>query len=376
MRRVVLLLVCILGCWGCNSRPQEEIPTSGSVEQSRQENGKIQQERRDVEIYDQGLNLVISTVTLPRDWTLQQDIASNPSTGLPVRYKYVFIGPKNQYIRNYAATFPFGQMFQISYEQAQQDAIDHILGPEELEDLSFSAFEPATEILEEPETQRLIQRGKTQGNLVEIYKTSFNGYKNGKEYAGLVYLMSMFNPNGGFGVLVPASLLFSPAEFLEDALDASTQIVKSRKPNPEYEQAMGQIRFRNQQQHQQQMDQLAAAHQRRMADQKAAFASHQKNMAGLNQLQDVAHESYMTSLRSSGSFSSVGSDFDSHNKTIDQIHERQSFQDPWTQQTISLDGQYEYNFTNGLGDYYRTNDASFDYNSLNGDWKPIQDLNQ
>lgn len=375
MRTLLFLFMSMGLCWSCNSRPQQDPSTAGSVPPAQQKNEEVQQEQQEVVLFDQGLDVAISTVRLPHKWTLQQDISSNPSTGLPIRFECIFIGPKNQYIRNYAAFFPYGSTYNISFAQAQKEAIEHVISPEQLETLNFGDLASITDRLTKPEDQQNLQRAREQGLELEIFEVSFSGNKNGKEYKGMIQLMSMYNPSGGFGSLVPSYMIFSPAEFFQDALEAGTSIVQSRKSNPEYEQTMAQIRYRMQQNHQQQMDQLSVAHQRRMADQKAAFASHQKNMAGLNQLQDVAHENYMKTLRSNGSFSSLGSDFGSHDKVIDQIHERQSFQDPWTGTTVSLDGQYEHNYTNGLGDYYRTNDASFDYNSLNGDWKPIEDLN-
>lgn len=70
--------------------------------------------------------------------------------------------------------------------------------------------------------------------------------------------------------------------------------------------------------------QRLASQGQRLEAYKAAFASHQRNMAGLNQLQDA------------------------------------------------LDGQYEHNFTNGLGGYYRTDDVSFDPASLQGNWRRIE----
>ena len=111
-----------------------------------------------------------------------------------------------------------------------------------------------------------------------------------------------------------------------------------------------------------------------MADQQSAFASHQRNVAGLNQIQEAAHESTMKALRERGRFSSVGSDHGGHQAVIDQIHERSAFSDPWTNTEIDLDGQYKYNFTNGLVDYYRTDDAGFDPASLRGDLRPIDPL--
>jgi hypothetical protein len=51
-----------------------------------------------------------------------------------------------------------------------------------------------------------------------------------------------------------------------------------------------------------------------------------------------------------------------------------SFTDPWAGSEISLDGQYEYNYTDEPGDYYRKNDSAFEPASLQGDWQAIDPL--
>jgi hypothetical protein len=198
----------------------------------------------------------------------------------------------------------------------------------------------------------------------------------------------MVSQGGGFGAtgsLQPFRLMFAAQEHFDDMLSVAKKMDDSMKENPEYSKTVREIgqRYRQQMaaQHQAQMQQfnaqtqqMQADHQQRMADQKASFASHQKNMAGLNQIQDVAHENYMKTLKSNGSFSTIGSDYGSHNAFVDQIYERQSFNDPWTNNKVALDGQYDYNYTNGLGDYYRTNDPNFKPSSLQGEWNKIDPL--
>ena len=123
---------------------------------------------------------------------------------------------------------------------------------------------------------------------------------------------------------------------------------------------------------QRRMQQASAAHRQRMANRQASFNAHQQNMQSMSQAQDASYNSYMNNLRNSGSYNSSGSDYSSHNAFIDQMHERSTFNDPYSGQEMHLDGQYDYNYTNGLGDYYRTDDPSFDPNSLQGDYQQIE----
>jgi hypothetical protein len=358
---------------------------------THQELTMIQQQTspfKEVKIIDSGLNMPISTFTVPSNWQVQHDIACNRTTGVADRYKFVAIGPKNQYIRAFAGTFSFGSFNGMSYQQTIDQAIKHVIGPENLQGLNFSEIQISQDSQQSPKYQELAQRLAQTGMQYNILETTFTGTRAGKTYKGKLFINYMFSQQGqysSFGMLQPYKLLFSAKEHFDDLLVVAKQMEKSTKDNPEYSKMVREIgeRYRQQMaaQHQAQMQQIDAMtqqsamdHQRRMADQKASFASHQKNMAGLNQLQDVAHESYMKTLRSTGTFSTVGSDYSSHNANIDQIYERQSFTDPWSNSKVALDGQYEYNYTNGLGDYYRTNDPNFNPSSLQGDWNKIDPL--
>ncbi|MEZ5653535.1 MAG: hypothetical protein R3E87_23620 [Burkholderiaceae bacterium] len=329
-------------------------------------------------IYDHGLRMPTSTVRIPARWDFQSEVAFDPRSGRFARFKMVAVGPRNQYIRSYLGNFLYGSINGAPFEWAMQQAVEHVLAIERLQNLRIGRLEPNQRAMADPEMAAMAQRLASRGQRLEMYDAGFTGERDGRRYQGSIVFSNMVNPNAGFGLLTPARMVFALAEDFAEASWVADQIDASRVRNPEYGRTMAAISERLRQQSdayaRQMMDQSAQAHQRRMADQQAAFASHQRNMAGLNQIQDAAHEGYMKTLRSRGSFSSVGSDYDSHKALIDQIHERSSFNDPWTNSEIALDGQYKYNFTNGLGDYYRTNDPSFNPGSLQGDWRAINPL--
>jgi hypothetical protein len=356
-----------------SANAQNRIPGSADRQRPIADGGD-----REVQIVDQGLNMVVSTVRVPAKWSVQQDIAYDPNTGMPARFKLVTVGPRNQYARAYAGVFPYGNVNNIPFDQATRQAIDHVLEVEQLENLQFGPSSPSNVMMRDSRFQEMAQRLAGRGQRIEAYESEFTGQRNGRQYKGRITFTNIVKQNAGFGVLQPSSMLFALAEDYPSLRQIADEISENLVPNPQYSQAMAQISHQVQQRSdaysRQLMNQSAVAHQKRMADRQAAFASHQKSMAGLNQLQDVAHESYMTTLRSNGSFSSVGGDYSSHDAFIDQTHERTSFTDPWAGSEISLDGQYDYNYTNGLGDYYRTNDPAFEPASLQGDWQAIDPL--
>ena len=333
---------------------------------------------REVTVYDRGLGMPTSTMRIPAGGDFQHDVAFDPSAGRFTSFKMVTVGPRNQYIRSYLGNFPYGSVNGVPFEQALQQAVDHVLGVERLRNLQLGRLEPYAQAMDDSELAAMSQRLASRGQRLEMFEAGFSGQRGGRRYQGSILFTHIVSPNAGFGQITPGRMVFALAEDFPEADRVADEIDASRVRNPEYGRAMAGISERLRQQSdatsRQMMDQSAQAHQRRMADQKAAFSSHQRNMAGLNQIQDAAHESYMTTLRSRGSFASVDSDYGGQQAVVDQIHGRSSFADPWTNSRIALDGQYKYNFTNGLGDYYRTDDPGFDPASLQGNWRAIRPL--
>lgn len=119
------------------------------------------------------------------------------------------------------------------------------------------------------------------------------------------------------------------------------------------------------------------AYQARMQGNQAAFDAHQRGMAERSAMMDQNHAAYMDSLRNTPTRppgSDYSSDYDGHDAFIDAIHDSTSFQDPYSGQQITQDGDYDYWYQDNLGNYYGTDDPGFDPHSLQGNWERIEPL--
>jgi two-component sensor histidine kinase len=330
-----------------------------------------------VVIYDKGLQMPVSTVILPDGWRIDQDIAFDPNTARPVRYKLEYTGPNGEFSRGFAEISPYGAINGKSFEQAYREAIPKMIG-NELTQVSVGNIKPSPEAEALPQFQKMAQKLGRQGMRINALEIEISGQRNGQPYRGLLGFVqgTQNSAMGEMGMLLPATIFVAPANQYEQALNVVREIGRNTVSNPAYEQRMDQINQRVMQQmqvqNQQRSAQAAAAHRQRMANNQAAFNAHQQNMQSMSQAQDASYNSYMNGLRNSGSYNSTGSNYSSHDAFIDQMHERSTFNDPYSGQEMNLDGQYDYNYTNGLGDYYRTDDPSFDPNSLQGDWQQIE----
>lgn len=329
-----------------------------------------------VEIYDKGLQMPISTMSIPQDWKVVQDIAFDPNTGRAVRYHLEMTCPHGGFSRGFAQMVQFGATTGKSFDQAYREVLPVALNGM-LENPSLGQLESDPEAESQPQFQKVAQRMASQGQQIRAYKVAVNGQRNGSAYKGDInfYIFKQQTAMGEFGIVQLVGIGVAPAAHYEDMKAIGKKITKTVVTNPAREQRMEQINQRVMQQmaiaNQQRSQQAAAAHQQRMAQRQGAFNAHQQRMGQMSQMQDQSFNSYMDGLRNSGSNNS-GSGYSSHDAYIDQIHERSTFNDPWSGQEQHMDGQYDYNYTNGLGDYYRTNDPSFDQNSLQGDWQQIE----
>lgn len=329
-----------------------------------------------VQIYDKGLQMLISTVSIPADWQLAQDIAYDPNTGRPIRHQLEMTCPHGGLSRGFAHMFKFGYNTGNSFDQAYRQAIQTALQGT-LQNPSVGQMEPDHETASLPRYQKMAQRLAAQGQQVNPYKVALTGQRNGQSFKGEIGI-SIFRQAtamGEFGIVQLSGIGIAPSEHYDEVKAIGKRITQTTAYNPAYEQRMEQINQRVSQQmaiaNQQRSQQAAAAHQQRMARNQAAYNAHQQRMGQMSQMQDQSFNSYMNGLRNSGSYNS-GTGYSSQDAFIDQIHERSTFNDPWSGQEQHMDGQYDYNYTNGLGDYYRTNDPSFDPNSLQGNWQQIE----
>ena len=328
-----------------------------------------------VVLFDQALNMPRAAVQIPRGWRVYQDIATDPSTGTSARYQVDFVGPNDELIRNVRALNYFsmaGQSFDSAWQYSANQALQGTLERLEVGRLGPSEVLPRTRLVRE-----LSQRVQ-----VQALEAPVRGMRNGKQFAGVVHVVNMPTPQDPNSGTVMVEVLLAPAPSLEQLRQIHFQISQSREDNPQYQQAASQMSqqamARDRAQSQQWMAQSQAAHQQRMASNQAQFDAHQQRMQSQSQSFDQMNQQWMSDFRSSGGSAWAGSGGDgygSHEAFIDQIHGQQSFADPYSGQQMQMDGQYDYNYTNGLGDYYRTDDPNFDPNSLSGDWQAIDPMN-
>jgi hypothetical protein len=154
---------------------------------THQELTMIQQQTspfKEVKIIDSGLNMPISTFTVPSNWQVQHDIACNRTTGVADRYKFVAIGPKNQYVRAFAGTFSFGNFNGMSYQQTIDQAIKHVIGPENLQGLNFSEIQISQESQQSPKYRGACSKACSDGNAVQHIGNHFYGNKGRKNIQG------------------------------------------------------------------------------------------------------------------------------------------------------------------------------------------------
>lgn len=333
---------------------------------------------KQVVLYDQGLQMPMSSMMIPNDWKLEQDIAIDPNTAMPARYKLDIAGPDGELIRNFAEYFGYGPANGKTFEQAYQEALNRVLQLN-VQQISLGQLQRDPETEAQPAMQKMMQQHAQNGQQTTIWKVEFTASKNGRPYKGGISFAHLAQESAyvRIGVLWPMAVCVSPADRFANLEKVAKRMGETTKTNPAYEQRraqIGQLAMQRQNARNRQRSANAqAAHQQRMQQRWNAYNSHQQNMQQNSQMQDQSFQNYMGNLRNDNfsAWDNSGGDYSTQDAYVDMIHERQTFDDPNSGFSQSLDGNYKYNFTDGQGNYYRTNDASFDYHSLPGNWQTI-----
>ena len=201
------------------------------------------------------------------------------------------------------------------------------------------------------------------GRTLDTYEVAFEGLQKGKKVQGVLYLMNTPFPQLGDAGFMGFALVTSPPEYLQQTLRINHGIMRTRDLSGDY---LARKHAHNQAAAQRGQ----AAHQNRMAQLQANHAAHQSRMRDVYAASDARHEAWMnTNVRAASSGGGGGGDYDSQDAFIDQIHERTTFNDPYSGQEVKVDGQRERWLTDGLGGYYGTDDPSFNQHRLPGNWQ-------
>ncbi|PIE38001.1 MAG: hypothetical protein CSA52_03785 [Gammaproteobacteria bacterium] len=335
-----------------------------------------------VTVMDRGLNMPAMTYTLPEDWTLKHDVVFDSGSGHYSKYLIEIHDPNggmaftNRYLqfvvygsalRMLSKGLPFDQAWKNAAYQALQQNFANIRFGEALPQGEWAS-------LMSGQIQGYLAKKKGQlskGEIAQFSKGEFleadiQAQRDGQNFRGkaLMIRASAVQPDSG-NILM--SLVIAPEGHFSDMMAGYLQILEQVKSNPEYARTKQQ--FANQA-----MQRSQVAHQTRMANQRSNFEAHQNLVNQRSAQQDANFQQWMGDFRNDGTTPSAGGSYTGQDYLVDSIHERQTFYDPDSGYNVSRDGQYDYNYTDGMGNFYGTNNPSFNPDSLQGDWRRAEVL--
>jgi hypothetical protein len=309
-----------------------------------------------VVIMDHGLNIPLGTYTLPEGWKISHSVAYDPNTGSQVRYQMEKYGPAGQLARGFPS-IQYGEFFGRSFDDSWKQPVVQSL-QRHLSDLSFGGIRHSERLQSSRHFSKFSMEAASSGMRMQALEIPFHGKYNGRDYSGIVFFINTTFPEIPGTGLLTYSLAISPSEIFQSTLDTIVRIEDGFQPNPRHQQAMAQIMQRN--------------HQRNMAGNQASFNAHQQRMASQRQSFDTQNQQWSSDFFGSDWSTSSGNGYTSHESFIDGITDHTTFDDPYSGNQIRNEGNFKYNYTDGLGNYYGTDDPSFNASSLQGNWQPIE----
>ena len=354
------------------------LASTASLSLLGQDGGSTETPFKTMQIDDRGFGMTAGWYSIPSDWNMNYELATNPTTNLPIRNRLDFTGPNGELIRQlphqqYMAMQ--GTDFQSALRAMIEGGLNGVVTQ-----ISLGDFEPDLLVQKlcssEPSYRNIINGG----GRVECLKASLSGSGGGTSYRGLLRITHVtggYNQNG-WGV-VSGGCAIASEQRADATLAIWDAIVKGFRPNAEYKRAReqaqagalnkirsdGQIR----------MEQSRLQHEQKMAMRQRSFQAHMNRMKDMSNAQDASFNSYMNNLRSSGTSYASGSGYTAHDREIDAIWGRETFHNPDTGHNVQLDGYYDHTYTDGYGNFLRTDDPSFEPSALTGDWSetfPLQ----
>ena len=330
-----------------------------------------------IAILDHGLRMTRGTQVVPANWQLTQNIATDPNTGQFRSYVLDVRGPSGELVRNFGIA-NFAQMMGTSFGPTWQGMIQRGLA-QEVQGLSFGELRRSANMAQLSEFQRVAQMVRQRGMEMQVLEAPLRGQRSGQTVEGVAYVILISSPQMPGAGTVQASAVVSSPELVSQTVRTNLEMAETYRPNPDFEQRIQQIHAqvsqRQQAMHQQRMANSQSLHQQRMASNQASFDAHQRMMNDRYASNDQQNQQWLESFRNDNSSAySSGGDYTGHDAFIDGIYEQSTFQDPYSGHQVSRDGQYDNWYTDGLGDYYGTDDPNFNPNSMEGNWEQIEPL--
>lgn len=324
-----------------------------------------------ITIIDQAMNKPMSRMTIPAGWKLRQDVASNLQAGgftkftievtAPDGGMYIVL-PKNTSYSQIPDSWT-GQMTGYGFVELATYMTQMTLRDKSAP-LQISGLRPSAKSSQTPEHQQYKQKMAQMGYDYEVYEMPISGNINGQAWKGEAgfAILDYSRQTGGQmrgGVIMYGAVQIAPAQNYA-TFEAQCKLIKyATDPNWD---AIQSNRIR------QQTQQSNASHQSRMASNQAAFDATQKAHRETQAAYQASNDSWYD--RNLG----AGSEYNSTSAFNDAMTGHSTFNDSYSGHQTRQEGHYNYWYSNGLGEYYGTDDANFNPASLQGDWQSVQPL--
>lgn len=232
---------------------------------------------KQVTVMDHGLNMPISTYTLPEGWQIVQDIATDLYSGQYSRYKLEKYGPNGE-MHLHCGSAVYGTIAGTSFHQVWRQLLFQGL-QQKLVNINFGEPSPQGILLSKMKSSTTIMQ-KFQGLPAEIQlqllETDVWGQRNGINYEGkaIIWKMPMNFPfmqqqdSGSVSV----SVNIAPVGRLPESIEADFWITERVQENPHYQIKKSQLR---------------------MAAQKRDFDAHQDRMRRESAIRDANNERWL-----------------------------------------------------------------------------------
>lgn len=299
----------------------------------------------EVTVFDKGLNMPVATYTMPSGWKLVHDIAMDQNTGRYTRYILDKYGPEGELIRAMQPVhYSQGRSgFEQAWKQAASQALQDVNVQNSSQPVSNG---PLVNKLSQNQT---FMQGFRKAGGQQLLEVDFQASRNSKSYVGKVLIGVL--PTGQNSGVLQMAIIMSPPGMLMQTVDMDMKIQKNVRKNPQYTQAMQQI-------NQNVLQGMQTRHKQKMAANQQQFDSHQQMMQGRYNSAYQQNEQWMNNNLRNGGNRGGGNGYTGHDATIDGIYDRETFYDPSTGQNVSRDGNYNYNYTDGQGNFYGTDNPN------------------
>lgn len=324
-----------------------------------------------ISIRDKTLKMPIVSMRLPEGLDVHHNIATDLSNGFYTSYDLTIVNRAG-----HKATFlPDGIEFARAHDGfggyygedllSTLRHIAHSYSTYNSPGVRFEANGPKKVAItsEHQELYQMASQYRAQGSSIEMYEWAFTGPKSaGKAAFVIVDNTSQYRGVGNFTSVgaIMSGLFVEAAPSQVDQFEALVSTI-DMEYNPQWLQARQQIKANV-------MEQMNAGHQQRMAANNASFRASQEAHKQTQAAYQASNDAWYD--RNLG----AGSQYNSSAAFNDAITGHTSFNDPYSGHQIKQEGHYNYWYTDGQGEYYGTDDASFDPSSLQGNWQNVQPL--